>query len=96
MSLSALPIRSYWTTNYDRLIEKTFELRGVSCRAHFSDENLSISTDNAQIILHKMHGDVENPNSAIIAKEDYEKYDDTHEMMLLNLKVKCAQKHFYF
>lgn len=25
MLLSALPIRSYWTTNYDRLIEKTFE-----------------------------------------------------------------------
>ena len=82
MLLSALPIRSYWTTNYDRLIEKTFELRGVSCRAHFSDENLSISTDNAQIILHKMHGDVENPNSAIIAKEDYEKFQTLGKKVL--------------
>lgn len=96
MLLSALPIRSYWTTNYDRLIEKTFELRGVSCRAHFSDENLSISTDNAQIILHKMHGDVENPNSAIIAKEDYEKYDDTHEMMLAKFKGEMCSKTFLF
>lgn len=94
--LSTLPIRSYWTTNYDRMIERTFELRGISCRAHFNDENLSISTNNAQIVVHKMHGDVENPNTAVIAKEDYETYNDTHEMMLARFKGEMCSKTFLF
>lgn len=94
--LSALPIKSYWTTNYDRLIEKTFELRDVSCFPYFSDENLSLSSNNSQVILHKMHGDLENPRSIIIAKEDYERYDDTHEMMLAKFKGEMCSKTFLF
>lgn len=94
--LSQLPIKSYWTTNYDRLLEKTFDIRNISYRAQFSDESLSLSTNNAQVIIHKMHGDVENPVSAVIAKEDYEKYDDTHEMMLAKFKGEMCSKTFLF
>lgn len=94
--LSALPIKSYWTTNYDQLLEKTFEQRRISYCVYFSDENLSLLTDNAQVFIHKMHGDVENPNSAVIAKEDYEKYDDTHEMMLAKFKGEMCSKTFLF
>lgn len=94
--LSALPIKSFWTTNYDRLLEKTFEQRKITCRAYFSDKDLSVSTDNAQVIIHKMHGDVENPTSAVIAKEDYEKYDDSHEMMLAKFKGEMCSKTFLF
>ena len=94
--LSQLPIKSYWTTNYDRLLEKTFDIRNISYRAQFSDESLSLSINNAQVIIHKMHGDVENPVSAVIAKEDYEKYDDTHEMMLDKFKGEMCSKTFLF
>lgn len=94
--LSALPIKSYWTTNYDRLLEQTFEQRKITCRAYFSDEDLSVTTDNAQVIIHKMHGDVEHPISAVIAKEDYEKYDETHEMMLAKFKGEMCSKTFLF
>ena len=43
-----------------------------------------------------MHGDVENPNSAVIAKEDYESYNDTHEMMLAKFKGEMCSKTFLF
>lgn len=94
--LSALPIKSYWTTNYDRLLERTFELRRISYRAQYSDKNLALSTGNAQIVIHKMHGDVENPDSAVIAKEDYERYDETHEMMLAKFKGEMCSNTFLF
>lgn len=96
MLLSALPIKSYWTTNYDRLLEKTFELRRISYRAQYSDKNLALSTDNTQVIIHKMHGDVESPDSAVIAKEDYERYDETHEMMLAKFKGEMCSNTFLF
>ena len=94
--LASLPIRSYWTTNYDRLIEQAFDLKGKIYSCYYSDKSLATSINNSEVMIHKMHGDYETPEDAIISRRDYEAYDETHEMMLAKFKGEMCSKTFLF
>jgi hypothetical protein len=72
--LARLPIRNVWTTNYDRLIERAWELqrRGLDVKSVTSD--LSVSAPDADTTLYKMHGSIDHPAEVVIATDDYEMY----------------------
>lgn len=72
--LSRLPITTYWTTNYDCLIEKALEDNQKRVAKKFKETHLSNSIYKKDCIVYKMHGDVSEPNDAVITKEDYEQY----------------------
>jgi hypothetical protein len=72
--LARLPIRTYWTTNYDRLIEKALENAGKKVDAKYTVPQLAHTVRGRDVVLFKMHGDIEHPNAAVLTRDDYEKY----------------------
>jgi len=72
--MARLPVRYVWTTNYDKLIERAWDLqrRRLDVKAIKSD--LSISNPWADTTLYKMHGTIDHAGEIVIATDDYELY----------------------
>lgn len=94
--LTRLPISTYWTTNYDRLIEKALEKNGKIIDAKYNTQQLANTIHGRDAIIYKMHGDVENPDNAIISKDQYEKYHHTHGAFINTLSGDLISKTFLF
>ena len=94
--LARLPISTFWTTNYDRLIEKSFEDAHKIVDVKYTTEHLAQTIDDRDVILYKMHGDVENPRNAIISKDQYEEYFNTHGAFINALSGDLVSKTFLF
>ena len=72
--LADLPIHTFWTTNYDTLIETSLEDAKKVPDVKHTLEQLSTTRPDRDVIVYKMHGDVGDPTSAVICKDDYERY----------------------
>lgn len=72
--LSKLPISTYWTTNYDKLIEKALERNMKVPFVKMKDEHLRGTNANFDAIVYKLHGDVDSPEDAVITRSDYEEF----------------------
>lgn len=94
--LSRLPIFTYWTTNYDRLIESSLMNVGKIVDIKYNIKHLANTIHGRNAILYKMHGDVENPDEAIISKDQYEKYYHTHGAFINTLSGDLVSKTFLF
>jgi hypothetical protein len=94
--LAALPIQTYWTTNYDKLIEKAIEEEGKTPDTKITQENLSTNIPKKDAIVYKMHGDVSLPDQAIITKDDYEGYNEKRPLYTTALKGDLVAKTFLF
>ncbi|MCL2798310.1 MAG: SIR2 family protein, partial [Firmicutes bacterium] len=94
--LAALPITNYWTTNYDKLLERTFDYHHIKYVSVIDDANIKWSNRAREITLHKIHGDAESPDNCVITKEDYDRFSQTHEMLLAKLKAEMSYNTFLF
>lgn len=72
--LARLPIGTYWTTNYDQLIETSLKEAGKIPDVKYTTEQLATTRARRDAVVYKMHGDVEHPHNAVLIKDDYEKY----------------------
>ena len=70
--LARLPISTYWTTNYDDLIEQALDGEGKLADKKFTKNHLSQTKKGRSAIVYKMHGDASLPDQAIITKDQYE------------------------
>ena len=94
--LTSLPIRTFWTTNYDNLIEKTFEDKGKTVDVKRCSENLAINIPRRDAVVYKMHGDITLPHDAVITKDDYESYDEKRQLFTTALQGDLVSKTFLF
>ncbi len=94
--ISQLPISSYWTTNYDRLIEIALEKAHRVVDVKKKDEDLYTAEPNWNAIVYKMHGDVDNVQQTVFVKDDYEKYYREHASFLTALSNDISSKSFLF
>lgn len=94
--IARLPIFSIWTTNYDQLLENTFEKEFKVVDIKYTIEQLLNTKPKRDVVIYKMHGDVNHPNSAIITKEQYEQYHQTHEPFINALSGELTTKTFLF
>ncbi|TAF97590.1 MAG: hypothetical protein EAZ32_02685 [Cytophagia bacterium] len=94
--LARLPISTYWTTNYDSLIEKALkeERKKVAIKRNVKDLNQNMYGSHATVF--KMHGDVQDAANAILTKDQYEVYHSTHLPFVTALKGDLVQKTFLF
>lgn len=72
--LSQLPISTFWTTNYDKLIEKALETNMKKPYVKTKDEQLRGTNHDFDAIVYKLHGDVESPEDAVLTRSDYEEF----------------------
>ncbi|MCC4608201.1 SIR2 family protein [Xanthomonas campestris pv. zinniae] len=72
--LARLPISTYWTTNYDHLIEKSLEDAHKVVDVKYTLQHLPVTKYKRDAVVYKMHGDVDHPNEAVLTRDDYERY----------------------
>jgi len=94
--LTRLPIHTYWTTNYDNLIEHALSQAGKVVDVKHDVSQLPHSVRNRDAVVYKMHGDVAHPQTAILCKEDYEQYHVSHAPFLTALAGDLISKTFLF
>lgn len=94
--LSRLPIKTYWTTNYDKLIEKSLEGVGKIVDVKYTNNHLATTKRKRDAVVYKMHGDIDHPDSAILTKDDYEKYPLKMKPYITALSGDLISKTFLF
>ena len=94
--LADIPIHTYWTTNYDKLIETSLEDAKKVPDVKHTLKQLSTTRPDRDVIVYKMHGDVGDPTSAVICKDDYERYPFKMGQFASLLKGDLIEKTFLF
>jgi hypothetical protein len=94
--LARLPISTFWTTNYDRLIERSLEAAHKVPDVKYTNEQLATTKPKRDAIVYKMHGDVDHPDKAVLTKDDYEKYHVRHAPFITALSGDLVSKTFLF
>ena len=94
--LTRLPISTYWTTNYDIVIEKGLENNNRRADVKRKETNLTYSIPDRDAVVYKMHGDVFLPEEAVISKDDYARYNDEHSLFVTALRGDLVSKNFLF
>lgn len=94
--IARLPILTYWTTNYDSLIEDALNEAKRVVDVKHNNKQLSLTKPHRDAIVYKMHGDKNNPDEAIIIKDDYEKYYRDHAQFITALSGDLISKTFLF
>lgn len=86
--LVELDLRTIFTTNYDRLLEKAFEKIGKSIFVVSRDSDYSYQPSEEITTLIKLHGDLMSPSEIVITKSDMLDYPRTHPNILQGFKDK--------
>lgn len=94
--ISDLPLDTVWTTNYDTLLEDAFTRAGKRVDRKTTKENLAQTKLNRDVVLYKMHGDVEQPQDAVLTKDDYEGYNESRPLFSTKLQGDLISRTFLF
>jgi len=94
--LARLPIRTYWTTNYDTLIEDAIKTACKVPDVKHQVDQLNTTRPKRDVVIYKMHGDVHHANRAILYKEQYEQYYQSHAPFITALMGDLVSKTFLF
>jgi hypothetical protein len=95
-TLARLPIGTYWTTNYDKMLETALEQEGKVVDIKYAVAHLKNTTRRRDVILYKMHGDVSDPENAVLTKDDYEGYFREREPFITALAGDLVSKTMLF
>lgn len=94
--LARLDIDTYWTTNYDQLIEKSLEQHGKTVDVKIVKEHFARYIKKKNAIVYKMHGDKDSPHDAVLTKDDYDYYQTKRELFSTALRGDLLSKKFLF
>src|ERR1700687_1416979 len=94
--LARLPIHTYWTTNYDKLLEKALEEAKKVPDVKYTLKQLSVTRPDRNVVVYKMHGDIDHPADVIISKDDYEAYPLKMSAFMSALRGDLVEKTFLF
>ena len=94
--LASLPIFTYWTTNYDKLIEKALEEAKKVPDVKHALTQLSVTRPDRDVVVYKMHGDIDHPAEAVISKDEYEAYPLKMGAFVSALRGDLVEKTFLF
>ncbi len=72
--LAELPIRNYWTTNYDELLENALNIKKKHFDLIYNNDTFVSLDDKRDHIVYKCHGDCKHSSSIIITQKDYENF----------------------
>ncbi len=94
--LARLPVRTFWTTNYDALLERALQESGKRTDVKYTNEHLIRTTPHRDVTVFKMHGHVDDAHRAILTRDDYEGYYRTHEPFVTALSGALVSTTFCF
>jgi hypothetical protein len=91
-----LPVQTYWTTNYDKLIETALTHAKRQPDVKYTLKQLAITRLDRDAVVYKMHGDVDHPSDAVICKDDYEAYPIKMQAFTSALRGDLIERTFLF
>lgn len=94
--LASLPISTYWTTNYDNLIEKSLQKENKLADVKYRVPHLAQTKKRRSAIVYKMHGDISASDETIITKDEYESYPLKYAPFVTALSGDLISKTFLF
>lgn len=94
--LASMPIDVYWTTNYDNLMEQALEKAKKSIAIKRKKADLATYRRDQEAVVYKMHGDVSDPNNAVLTRTDYETYDTERILFKEALEGQVVTRTFLF
>lgn len=94
--LTRLPIYTYWTTNYDHLLEEGLKEANRNPDIKIDYKQLSVTKRDRDAVIYKMHGDVDHTADVVLTKDDYVKYDQEHPFFRSVLQGDLISKTFLF
>lgn len=94
--LARLPIDTFWTTNYDKLIETALTDAGRSPDVKYTKKQLAHTKPKRDAVVYKMHGDIDHPDDAVLTKDDYEAYHVKMDQFITALSGDLVSKTFIF
>ena len=94
--LARLPIKTYWTTNYDELLENGIKDANRNPDVKTKSEHLSLVESGRDAVVYKMHGDVKDASNAVLTKSDYELYEKNRPFFRTVLQSDLVSKKFLF
>lgn len=94
--ITRLPIYTYWTTNYDQLLENGLKHNNRKPDTKITSEQLTMHKRDRDAIVYKMHGDVDFANEAVLTKEDFEIYNENRALFTTVLQGDLVAKTFLF
>lgn len=93
--IANMGITQYWTTNYDPLLEEALSKNAnVSVICKDADLKKSIRDDN--IVVIKLHGSYNEPDSIILTRNDYDNYFMSHSLIQEQLSATLTRKSILF
>ena len=94
--LTRLPVSTYWTTNYDELLEEGLKQNNRKADTKTTQESLADNIYDRDAVVYKMHGDVRCPSQAVLTKDDYEIYGNQRPLFRTVLQGDLISKTFLF
>jgi hypothetical protein len=94
--LARLPIETFWTTNYDNLIESALGTNGKIPDVKYTVKQLATTKTNRDAVVYKMHGDATHPADAVLIRDDYERYHIKMQPFITALSGDLVSKTFLF
>ncbi|PFG20700.1 SIR2 family protein [Serinibacter salmoneus] len=105
-ALSHLPIRDYWTTNYDLLIEEALEARQVDFQWVVGEQDYATrpAAGTRAKRVTKMHGSLTRGETGfrnwkaapIITRSDFERFEELHPITWMRLRASWLTNSFLF
>ncbi|MEG0835962.1 MAG: SIR2 family protein [Christensenellaceae bacterium] len=95
-TLTRLPISTYWTTNYDELLEEGLKENNRKADIKITQQSLADNIYDRDAVVYKMHGDVRCPEKAVLTKDDYEIYENERPLFRTVLQGDLVSKTFLF
>jgi Sir2- and TIR-associating SLOG family/SIR2-like domain len=94
--LARLPVTTWWTTNYDKLIESALKDAGKIVDVKSAVPQLANTRPRRDAVVYKMHGDVDRPDEAVATRDDYERYPHERGAFTNALGGDLVSKTFLF
>jgi hypothetical protein len=94
--IAKFPIKTFWTTNYDTLIEDSLKENHKKVDTKIDAKSLAYNISKRDAIVYKMHGDISMPSDAVITKDDYEVYNEKRQLFTTTLQGDLITKTFLF
>ena len=94
--LSRLPIRNYWTTNVDTIMEDSITDVGLKRDVINNNEAFITAQERRDNIVYKLHGDIKTPADIVILQDDYDEYPKTHSHFITALENEFATNTMLF
>jgi len=94
--LALLQTNSFWTSNFDQVLENNLSKLGKIINVISRESDLTSCDLNKYVNIFKLNGDIRDLQNAVITRNDLEKYNDDHSYFLTFFKRELITKTFLF